>query len=375
MDASIFNNVGSAIGGALMSNINKSSEEESWMNRTGWFGSYAGAQEKINEYMAANKERIPMVIEYLTGPGKSKGGSNRKAVTMYINPSRLQFKNQKVKSKTITRGGIFYHHWGDDNMVMSLSGSCGYSGMSGIKKLDEIYRMSGVLLAYDENSQGPVYTDGDTDLLNDIMKGDFSGALGQLISGKKKFSDFAKAAKRHAIGGAIDAITGRKNSGLQSSKIAQKVRGTIAGGMQNMREGIGKTAAGIFGDSKIGTAAAGVFAGAVEGYATGLAAKALGMSDRRKGALDYLDENVVTFEDAYSGFSDIIDELEDPWRPRQVWIYFEDHVYIGHFDSFNYSRVAETPNISYEMSFTVIREIVITSYSPSLPGFVPAQIV
>jgi hypothetical protein len=57
----------------------------------------------------------------------------------------------------------------------------------------------------------------------------------------------------------------------------------------------------------------------------------------------------------------------------KVWIYFEDRVYIGHFNSFSYQRVAETMNINYEMKFTVIRMIIVTSYSPTLPGFVPAQ--
>lgn len=93
---------------------------------------------------------------------------------------------------------------------------------------------------------------------------------------------------------------------------------------------------------------------------------------KTSGALDYLDENVVTYAAAYNGFSDIIDELQDPWRPRLVWLYFEDHVYIGHFQSFNYTRSAESVNIHYEMSFVIQREVIITSYKPTLPGFLPA---
>jgi len=106
--------------------------------------------------MGANRERIPMIIEYMTMPvgdmahtqAGYKNSSNRKAITMYINPSRLQFNNQKVVSESITRGGIFYHHWGDKPTVLSISGDLGLSSMAGVKKLDEVYRMSGVLLAY-----------------------------------------------------------------------------------------------------------------------------------------------------------------------------------------------------------------------------------
>ena len=370
----LLNNLGGAIVGALtggsgsFSTAKNAATAEDYMNRNTTWGSYARAQEKANEYMSANKERIPMVIEYLASPG------NRMAVTMYINPSRLQFKNQKIKSKTVTRGGIFYHHWGDDNMVMSLSGSCGFSGMSGIKKIDEIYRMSGVLLAYGTNNQGPVYTNGDTALLNSVMAGDWKGALTTAISGKKSLTDIGAAVKQHAIGGAIDAVTGRRNSGLQSSKLAQKCGSYIGGTIQKWANTASDAVSGALGDSAIADFAGKVVGDLTTSYANGLIGK-LGSRGSTGNPLAYLDENVVTYHDAYAGFNDIIDELEDPWRPRQVWIYFEDHVYIGHFDSFSYTRVAETMNISYEMNFTVIREIIVTSYKASLPGFVPARVV
>ena len=64
--------------------------------------------------MGANKERIPMIIEYLAMPvddlAHTQQGylnsENRRAMTMYINPSRLQFSNQKVVSESLTRGII-----------------------------------------------------------------------------------------------------------------------------------------------------------------------------------------------------------------------------------------------------------------------------
>ena len=67
---------------------------------------------------------------------------------MYINPDRLSISHQKVKGKAYTRGGIFYHHWGDDHPVLTLSGTTGFSGMKGIQTLEEIYHASGTLLKY-----------------------------------------------------------------------------------------------------------------------------------------------------------------------------------------------------------------------------------
>ena len=128
----IFNNAGSVlsnvagglVGGVVkkvQSNLTKDAEENSWLNERGWFGSLINAQKYSHEViMGANKERIPMIIEYLTGPVEDFNhtqqgyinSDNRKAITMYINPSRLQFNNQKIVSESVTRGGIFYHHWG-----------------------------------------------------------------------------------------------------------------------------------------------------------------------------------------------------------------------------------------------------------------------
>jgi hypothetical protein len=70
------------------------------------------------------------------------------------------------------------------------------------------------------------------------------------------------------------------------------------------------------------------------------------------------DNSTINRDDVVAGMADLMDELEDEWRPRQIFIYFEDRVYIGHFDSFTYSRQAETPVIQYEMKFTIIRQII-----------------
>ena len=366
MDLSIINNISDI---PAIHNFTKSQEQEEWMNRNTWFGSLDKAQEKANEYMAANKERIPMVIEYLSGPGSDADSSNRVSVTMYINPNRLVFSQQKIKSKAVTRGGIFYNHWGDDNPQMQLAGSVGLSGMSGIKKIDQIYKMSGVLLSYNENNAGPVYVGGTTDLYNSIAKGDYTGAVRAILGGDVK--SLGKTIMKDTKMGAATAITGKVNTALRSSSVYQKTTEYLGAGVEKINNALNQ-----YGNISIGcdmpkdeinetTSALGMLGGSVLG---GMIRRGLGLTSD-----DDMSRQVVDFDTASAGFQDINDELEDPWRPRLVWIYFEDHVWIGHFDSFSYQRVAETPNINYELKFTVQREIIVTSYNPKLPGFVPAQ--
>ena len=290
---------------------------------TGWFGSLIHAQEYSNSVvMGMNRERIPMILEYMTNEvdetkATQQGwlkANNRKTITMYINPSRMQFSNQKLTSESVTRSGIFYHHWGDKPTVLSLSGDLGLSSMSGVKKIDEVYRMSGVLLRYGMNNQGPVYWDADTDLINKIASGDWSGALSSVISGKHSLSDLMSAAKRHTIGAAQDAITGHTNNGLHSSTVAGAITAGIGGALQKVTDadkGILTT------NSPIGSVAN----TALQSVVTGLGEKIGNAIYKQKNhALDYLDENVVTFKQAFGGFSDIIDELEDPEKLGIIYL-------------------------------------------------------
>lgn len=377
----LLNNLGLGALKGMTDAFKKEQAEQDWLNEHGWFGSLLDGQKKENEYMAANKERIPMILEYQTGPLKPGNNgkytlqqyqsdtSNRCAITMYINPSRLQFNNQKLTQKSVTRGGIFYHHWGDDHTILSISGDLGLSSMSGVKKLDEVYRMSGNLLAYEENTAGPVYWDADTDLMNAIMNGDWSSAMKIAIERKRSLTDIMKAFKRHTVGAGIDAITGRKNNGLQSSKMAQTCGGYTAGTLQKWEGTMKDRSTIITGDGKWANIGNAILGGAISSLGEKLGGSVAGMFTNASGCLDFLDSNVVKFPDAFGGFSDIIDELEDPWRPRLIWIYFEDRVWIGHFQNFNYTRDAASVNIHYEMSFVIQREVVITSFDPQLPGF------
>ena len=382
----IFNNALAGIGGTFLSSLLDQvgsdaiamQEEESWYNKTGWFGSLQNAQAYNMEYMAKNKERIPMIIEYLShslglqaGTANWKNGANRISVTMYINPSRLELTNQKIIGKQVTRGGIFYHHWGDDHTLMNISGSLGMSSMSGVKKLDQIYRMSGTLLAYGENNSGPISYSADEDFLTALANGDWASVATAVITGKVGIQDLLNMAKKQASGAAIDAITGRStNGGPQSSAVGGAVTAILGSVLGKAGELTGNANNVLTGDSQWAKLGNGILGNLIGGLGEKLGGKVL--KNKRRGALDYLEENAVTWEQAFQGFSDVVDELEDPWRPRLVWIYFENRVYIGHFQSFNYTRDAASVNINYQMSFVIQREIEITSFSPTLPAFTPA---
>ncbi|MNV48204.1 hypothetical protein D3C71_1400980 [compost metagenome] len=56
------------------------------------------------------------------------------------------------------------------------------------------------------------------------------------------------------------------------------------------------------------------------------------------------------------------DMFDDEWAPRRLIMYYENRAYIGHFDSFSYTRVADSPLIQYDMRFTVEKQILGTMY-------------
>jgi hypothetical protein len=94
------------------------------------------------------KQRVPMVIEYFKHKPTGPDDNYIESVPMYINPQKLSISTQKVKGKAYTRGGIVYHHYGDDHFSMQLSGTVGLAGMKGIEVLQDIYHHSGALLRY-----------------------------------------------------------------------------------------------------------------------------------------------------------------------------------------------------------------------------------
>ena len=98
--------------------------------------------QKMSDSLRMRQQRKPMVLEYNKTPDQIE------SIEMYINPDNMQFSANKVNNKTYTRGGIFYHHWGDDLPILQISGNVGLAQMKGIEQLEKIYAYSGVLLRY-----------------------------------------------------------------------------------------------------------------------------------------------------------------------------------------------------------------------------------
>lgn len=53
-----------------------------------------------------------------------------------------------------------------------------------------------------------------------------------------------------------------------------------------------------------------------------------------------------------SNLSSVLD-FENKWEPRKVIMYFQDRAWIGFFQSFNYTRTAQSPLINYTLQFVV----------------------
>lgn len=112
------------------------------------------AAQREADALMATKQRRPMVFEYVKSLDQSTKEPIWESITMYINPEQMTISTQKIKAKQITRGGIYYHHWGDDHWAVSLSGTTGLAGMKGIEVLERVYHNSGTLLRY--QAAGPV---------------------------------------------------------------------------------------------------------------------------------------------------------------------------------------------------------------------------
>ncbi len=322
------------------------------------------------------------------------------SIEMYINPQRMQFSSQKIIGKTPTRGGIFYHHWGEDHPTMQLSGTVGLSGMKGIEQLEKIYHYSGTLLKYrDIGMHYGTLTDTGKKVLGSNIENK-SNSLSSRIKSAGIGSDVRD--KLDSDAGLLDFM--EKSAGYQQNskdlsldikkyydtylEVSQKQQEGIVSrnNLKNVADGVtAKTFKGYH-DSTInnisrdivdslinyGKLSAVTNSEDIEDYdkeyiiehmnSVNNARKKI-MSEHSNDVQEMLD-NWSSFGDTMVfGWEDISDQILDLWRPRQVFIYFEDRVYIGFFNSFNWIRVAEHPLINYDISFTVTRKIILTSNS------------
>jgi hypothetical protein len=310
------------------------------------------AQREANRRMN-NKKREPMVIEYYKGLEYGANGNAEPitdTVEMYINPQRMHIQKQKIKGKKVTRGGIFYHHYGDDHPTLQIEGNVGLSGMKGIEQLDKIYKNSGTLLKYGDVSDNNTVTR--TNTIN--LEWDWGNLKNPatLMKIAQKYPDLSP----EQISNGLLSMGKSLASSSQEILLAQAAEKSHDTKQQVLESRISEQET-IIKDAKLST---------LRNTSMELGDKVdqlckLGKTFSLDLLQEFVDVDVTVGEmhDSISGggWDDMQDELEDPWRPRQIFLYFEDKVYIGHFDNFNYTRLAETPLIKYNMSFTVIREL------------------
>lgn len=387
----------------------------------------------VDDSYASLKERTAMVFEYY----KTKDAP-RVSIEMYINPNKLSIGTQKVISKNYTRGGIFYHHWGDDHAQMSLSGTVGYSSMRGIEALEEVYYASGTLLrnqnyginsvnssAIDTSSDDSDDSDNPLSGLNKALTGyldkitgtasDFTGKLlsdnklseigKKLESGYENVVDIAKGiSKQNGCFGQLTKFMAysEKTTGklLGFSDLFQQAKSTVSKQLSTTHQDVQHAIAYDLANALTGkktksnllttmlkskissinnvfTSLDELASGNINGaFETILPSQATSGNYYDMGSMSttdlqrvisevqqYNESRKIDTSKAANGWSDIADELTDEWRPRQVIIYFEDRVYIGHFTAFNYNRVAEHPLIHYDMKLNITRQIKMTSNS------------
>lgn len=388
-------------------------------------GSPLNKAQQMSDSLMMSKQRKPMVIEYYKEKGKIE------SVEMYINPQRLNVSTQKVKSKAYTRGGIFYHHWGDDHWNMQLSGTVGLAGMKGIEQLEKIYHYSGTLLRYKD--AGPTIVSGvqqeyevinyedpfaafdyilannvDEDIVEKIRQSVADTINNKANSGDRQLLSKAKSAQLalQLMQNYANLIKLAKNTSKYSNlyidlnayinknnlknqytsfeKVYQEAQKRVKQTFSNYHPQLKvliafDLAKSLYGmdNSDISFNILSELGDTLDNYSysngslyiSNISNSQHDIAQARTNALkqyikevqEFNQQSILSQNDIYNGYSDIADEIEDEWRPRQVFIYFEDRVYIGHFDSFNWARVAENPLIQYDLKFTITRQIIVTS--------------
>lgn len=378
----------------------------------------------ISDNYKLMKKRTPMVIEYYkrkpTGPDDKDAVES---IEMYINPERLIISNQKIKGKAYTRGGIFYHQWGDEHPSMQISGTTGLSQMRGIEQLEKIYYNSGALLRYQNvgiQQTGTVDIEkfktninNTTDILNGVMNGDINNILDVLKTQKNKTSLTSKTSVYDLMNYVVNSLSNTMSQAKIQSKFAElqndlniyyqkqskitknnnslreelynymrnKIRNEKENPIVNLDDQIkillayelvdiflnGQSQSNNFGINKL------LINNTQQTMTTeemvNIRSQLIGQNQANQlgkyvSIINELNQgSILDAQLAYEGWSDIADEATDEWRPRLIFIYFEDRIYIGMFDAFDYTRVAESPLINYNMRFTIIRQIIVTSNS------------
>ena len=381
----------------VFANIKNQQEYEQWfkevntagMNSESPFGvkspsGIPSAQEYAGAYMLL-KQRRRFVFEFYSEHNKIS------TVTMYINPENLTINNSKMYQKQVTRGGIFYHHFGNDHPSMQLRGTTGLSGMAGIKQLEDVYNKSGILLAYSNSGARQIHgfvRDFEVidykDPVNVISKINGTNLSALMIneSSNKMFNlneDLDKNILNEAsilldntivnnelnnfkntIDSIISSVTSTETSNLAYMQAYIKLLDEFTSNMDGFDESIlsqlaqevtqlqynGETNLNARTNSNVATISNDFI-------------------NKRKQAIN---EHITKLRDFQqrdndihgqlkSGFINNIQErLNDKWLPRLITIYFENRCYLGFFDTFNYTRDAKTNLISYDIKFVITKQ-------------------
>lgn len=394
----------------VFANLSSLSEYNRWfeeVNTAGMnFESPFGTNEKVTGYPPAQtyastymilKQRRRMVFEFY----KRAGDVNPKQVVMYINPETLTMNNSKLYSKQITRGGIFYHHFGEDHASMQLRGTTGLSGMAGIRQLEEVYHASGTLLAYDNRGNTQIYgavssfevldykdpvavasrtvsVEYSEQMLQEIYNklgrmntnvnsGLLLNSALMIVENVNKNSVLSKVDLN-----IVDVLSLLEKSEptytLGMSQYRQKLEDQLKNKFPNFDESILKQYAYEITNTRFYNNANSENAWNLlvnnDSYIPTIAKMTSSFEKARREALQQYvtqlrdfqmrDEKIRDYLRA--GLSNLKDELTDKWLPRLITIYFENRAYLGFFDTFNYSRDAKTNLITYDIKFIVTKQ-------------------
>ena len=112
----------------------------------------------------------------------------RGIIEMYINPQSLRFHKSKAVRAERTKGGFVVQYWGEELIVITISGHTGTSGIEGINVLDQVYRSEQIAFDVIAIESLAKSQNDDQQFLNSLIPGfgeltDFLGDLGEETQG------------------------------------------------------------------------------------------------------------------------------------------------------------------------------------------------
>lgn len=101
-----------------------------------------------DEQTVGINNRLPDIVQ--RNPNIINGKRNRQTiiwrvpgmgfVQMYINPQQMNIQYKKIVKQQRTKGGYVIQYWGEELIIIKISGTTGSSGIEGINILRKVYR-------------------------------------------------------------------------------------------------------------------------------------------------------------------------------------------------------------------------------------------